>query len=39
VILDCAHFLDLGRFEYDNEYEYDYDYGTRWWAMPTLREG
>jgi len=31
VILGCAHFLDLGRFEYDNAYECEYGSGSRGW--------
>jgi hypothetical protein len=36
VILDCAHFLDMCRFEHDNDNEYEYEArGHVGWALPT----
>jgi len=38
VILDCAHFLDLGHREYDNAYAYEHETrGRVGWALPTLQ--
>jgi hypothetical protein len=35
VILDCTHFSDVGRFEYDNAYEQRHR-GRVGWALPTI---